>query len=66
MRGFIFEGANGEIINEIDIPQNLKDLAVQKRLELIESLANIDENIEELFLNEKEIDEATLNKAIRK
>ena len=37
-----------------------------KRQELIENLANLDHEIEELYLHEKPIDEATLKRAIRR
>lgn len=42
MRAVIFEGEKGEIMNIQDIPANLKELADEKRIELIESLAEID------------------------
>jgi hypothetical protein len=37
-----------------------------KRQELIDNLANLDPEIEELYLNEKPIDEITLKRAIRR
>ena len=66
LRAFYFEGPQGDKIVEGDIPDNLKEEAVAKRQELIESLANLDPEIEDLFLNEKEISEAVLKAAIRR
>lgn len=40
---------------EIEIPEKYKGLAEEKRLELIETLAEIDPEIEELYLAEEEI-----------
>lgn len=66
MKANYFEGASGEIITEKDIPDNLKEQAEEKRQELIDILANIDHEIEELYLNEKPISEEQLKKAIRR
>ena len=57
MRAFYFDGVAGELIREEDIPERYLDEAKAKRLELIETLANIDPTIEELYLNESNITE---------
>lgn len=51
-KGIIFEGEKGEILKEIDIPENLVELAKEKRHELIETLAEVDSAIEEKYLAE--------------
>lgn len=66
MKAVYFEGKNGEIIKEEDIPANLLEEAKTRRQELIEALANVDPEIEDLYLSEKEITEQQLKAAIRK
>lgn len=66
MKAFYFEGENGEFIKEADIPDNYKEISAKKRQELIEQLANIDHEIEELYLNESPISEEQLKKSIRR
>jgi elongation factor G len=64
---YVFEGPNGEKVVESDeIPANLKDLFEEKRNEMIEKLADVDDEIAELFLMEEEIDPATMKEAIRR
>ncbi len=50
-----FSGENGENVTHNDIPDNLKDIANSARDELIAELAEMSEDIAELYLNEKEI-----------
>ncbi len=40
--------------------------AAQRRLELVETVANVDEQLGELFLLEEPIDEHTLREAVRR
>jgi elongation factor G len=47
-----YEGKNGEIITLQDIPSQHMELVLEKKQELIEKLADVDETIEELYLNE--------------
>lgn len=47
-----FDGDNGEIIRREPIPDSLLDLCIEKRLELIGTLADHDERFEEFFLEE--------------
>ncbi|KAK9478677.1 P-loop containing nucleoside triphosphate hydrolase protein [Lipomyces japonicus] len=47
------EGDRGEVIIEKEIPENLKDLVEEKRAVLIETLADADDEIAEIFLNEE-------------
>jgi elongation factor G len=66
MKGYEFHGDNGENVVEIDIPANLVGLAKEKRAELIATLADVDEEIGNLFLEEKEPTKEQLNAAIRR
>ncbi|GMI14777.1 hypothetical protein TrVE_jg7333 [Triparma verrucosa] len=47
------EGDMGEVVTEADIPDDMKDLAAEKMAELIERLADVDDEIGELFLMEE-------------
>lgn len=53
-------------MKEIPIPENYVETVKQKYIELIETLAEIDPEIEELYLAEEEISLETLKKSIRK
>jgi elongation factor G len=53
MKAVYFEGEKGEIMNVKDIPDNLKNIVEEKRRELIETLAEIDQLIEEKYLAEE-------------
>jgi elongation factor G len=52
MRAFYFDGLQGEIIREEDIPERYLEESLQYRKELIETIANLDPEIEDLFLSE--------------
>ncbi|OCB88154.1 elongation factor G, mitochondrial [Sanghuangporus baumii] len=61
------EGPKGDKIVESDeIPAEVVDLARVKRTELIETLADVDDEIAELYLEEKEPTKEQLVKAIRR
>ncbi|KAL5480271.1 MEF1 [Sanghuangporus weigelae] len=61
------EGPKGDKIVESDeIPVEVADLAKAKRTELIETLADVDDEIAELYLEEKEPTKEQLVKAIRR
>lgn len=60
---------NGEAIEEefeIEIPEELKDIVEIKRQELLEAVANFDEDLMMLVLDGAEVDEETFKQAIRK
>jgi elongation factor G len=66
-KAIYFEGDNGENLVEKDIPEDLVDMAKEKKLELLAHLADHDASIEEYYLNEDiNIPADILNKAIRK
>ena len=54
MKAYYNKGDNGEIIESGPIPEELKSLAEEKRQVLIETLADVDEHMAEIFLEEKE------------
>lgn len=53
MKAIKFQGPKGETVVEEDVPENLIEAAQTARTELIEYLANIDEEIGEQFLMEE-------------
>lgn len=54
MKAIYNEGPKGEIIRETDdIPADLKQVCEERRSMLIETLADVDEEIAEIFLDEK-------------
>ena len=62
-----FTGEKGEVIEESDeIPANLQDLFDEKKSELIEKLADADDEIAELFLMEETPTAEDLKDAIRR
>jgi len=65
-KAFYFEGAKGTRIIEKEIPESLKELTEQKRKELIETLADVDDELGEAYLAEATISSELIKKAIRK
>lgn len=67
MKAIRFSGEKGTNVVESDeIPEDLRDLVEEKRQELIETLADADERIADLFLEEQPIDAAELAAGIRR
>lgn len=66
MKGIIFEDEIGEKISIIDIPEDVLELAKEKREELISCLAEHDEEMEMMFLEEVEPTAEQMNEAIER
>ncbi|PGH14711.1 elongation factor G, mitochondrial [Helicocarpus griseus UAMH5409] len=67
MKAIYNEGAKGEIVVEKDeIPEKVKAIAEERRRMLIETLADVDDEIAELFLDEKEPTMEQIKAAIRR
>ena len=66
MKGYLFEGNMGNEIKEIEIPDNFKKDAEKFRNELVEKVAEHDEQLVNDYLEEKEISIDALKKVIRK
>ncbi|CAL5219817.1 g1728 [Coccomyxa viridis] len=66
MKAFQFKGPNGEDITEVPMTAEQLATATEKRVELIEKVADVDEQLGELFLMEEPIDEPTLREAVRR
>ncbi|MCK5061062.1 elongation factor G [Candidatus Parcubacteria bacterium] len=65
-KAYKFEGNFGENIQEIDIPEDLKDKVKKFRAEMIERIVENDESIMEKYLNGDEISVEELKIATRK
>lgn len=66
MKAIYNQGYRGNELIEKEVPEELKELAIKTRKELIEQLANVDEEIGELFLMEEEPTEDQIQCAIRR
>jgi elongation factor G len=66
MKALYSEGAKGEIIREAEVPADLLELAQEKRRLLIETLADVDEEIAEIFLDERTPSPLEIKAAIRR
>jgi elongation factor G len=65
-KAYTFGGDRGEVIEVADVPADLLPLVEEKRMELLERLADVDDEIAELFLMEETPDKATLKAAMRR
>lgn len=63
---YTFEGDYGEKVRTSPIPDSYANLVEEKTLEMIEKVADVDDEIAELFLMEEKPDVDTLKAAIRR
>ena len=66
MKAYQYDGKPDENYIEIEIPENLKETALARREELISAVADFDEELMMLYLDEQEIPVDLLKSAIRK
>ena len=67
LRAYRFEGDRGETVAESEeIPSDLADEVATKRLALVEALAEVDDEVAEVFLEDAEPSEGLLRAAIRR
>ena len=66
MTAWNYDGKPEELPEEIAIPEYLLETAEEKRIELIEKVAELDEELMMMYLEGEEIDVATLKESIRK
>ncbi len=52
MKANYFDGDSGEVVREAEIPENLQEMCLEKKLELIGTLAEINEQMEEYYMDE--------------
>ena len=66
MKAYQYDGKPEENAVEIEIPADLKDIAEEKRIVMIEDAAEFDEELMEKYLEGSEISEELIKRAIRK
>ncbi len=66
MKAFYFDGPNGEIVRMEDIPSELLEAARSKREELIDAASLFSDELTEAILEEAEISEEMIAKAVRR
>src|SRR5699024_10683000 len=66
MKAYIYEDDLGTTIDEEDIPAEYQELAEEWRTNLIEAVAELDEDLMEKYLEGEELSEEEIKKAIRK
>ena len=66
MKAYQYDGKPEENPTEIEIPADLKDIAEEKRIQMIEDAAEFDEELMEKYLEGAEISVDLIKRAIRK
>lgn len=67
MKAIYNEGAKGEeIVEKDEIPADIQQLATERRKKMIETLADVDEEIAEIFLDEREPSVPQIKAAVRR
>ena len=66
MKAYEYDGKEEEEAKEIEIPADLKDLAEEKRADLIETVAVFDDELMEKYLEGDEVPVDLIKRAIRK
>lgn len=62
MKAYKFDGTEQENSEEIEIPEDLKAIAEEKHVELIEAIAEFDDELMEKYLEGEEISEQMIKK----
>ena len=65
-KAYHYDGGEQEDFTEIEIPEDLKDLIEEKRIELIEAVAEFDDDLMATYLDGGEVTIEMIKKAIRK
>ena len=65
-KAYHYDGGEQENFTEIEIPEDLKDLIEEKRIELIEAVAEFDDDLMATYLDGGEVTIEMIKKAIRK
>src|SRR5574344_37792 len=65
-KAIFYDGGENEEFTEGEIPEDLKDICEQKRTELIEAVADFDDELMEKYLNGEEVSIDLIKRAIRK
>src|SRR5574344_816885 len=65
-KAIFYDGEEHENFTEGEVPEDLKDICEQKRTELIEAVADFDDELMEKYLNGEEVSIDLIKRAIRK
>jgi elongation factor G len=65
-RAYFFDGEDGEIVREADVPAEYADRAKAAREEIVQQVADVDDTLAEKFLNEEPVTTEELRAAIRR
>jgi elongation factor G len=65
-KAFFFDGDDGEVIREVDVPAEFKDKADAARAEIVQQVADVDDELAEKFINEEPVSVEELRAAIRR
>ena len=66
MKAYIYNDDLGEDISEVEIPEDMQDLAEEYRQNMLDSICETDEELMEAYLMEEEVTEEQLKAALRK
>ena len=66
MKAYTYSGQMGEIVEEIEIPEELKEKAEEWRDKMIERVSEVDDDLMEAYLEGAEISKEQIKKALRK
>ena len=66
MKAYTFDGEQHEEYSEIEITADLKDIAEEKRIELIDAVSMFDDSLMEKYLEGQELSPEDIKSAIRK
>jgi len=65
-KAYEFHGQHGEKIEEVEIPEDMKDKVEKYRSEMVEKVVEFDDELTEKYLNGEEVSIEELKRAIRK
>ena len=65
-RAYFFDGDDGEIVREVDVPAEYADAAKAARELIVQQVADVDDTLAEKFLNEEPVSTEELRAAIRR
>jgi elongation factor G len=65
-KAFYFEGQDGEIIKEVEVPEEYKAATAKAREKIIQDVADVDDELAEKFLAEEPVSVDELRAAIRR
>ncbi|HOP72065.1 MAG TPA: elongation factor G [Thermoclostridium caenicola] len=65
-KAYLYRDDLGKVIDEVDVPDHMKDMVEEYRLKMIEAVAELDETLLEKYLGGEELTEEEIKTGIRK